>query len=123
MQKVAAVDTGDIEKDLKAYLDPTVWDPDRGVDTGVPCDCKIYGFVSKAEDTAPFTTTPKDCYETLRLDYKDTKYTSPNQSVYYVVRYTGDTGHYDVPYSEEFGGNRTDSLLQEMDIQVVKSML
>lgn len=57
MQKVAAVDTGDIEKDLKAYLDPTVWDPDRGVDTGVPCDCKIYGFVSKAEDTAPFTTT------------------------------------------------------------------
>lgn len=45
MQKVAAVDTGDIEKDLKSYLDP---------------------------------------------------------------RYTGDTGQYDIPYSKEFGGTRSD---------------
>ena len=107
MQKVAAVDTGEIEKDLKAYLNPTVWDSDLKVDTGVPCDCKIYGFVSKAEDTAPYTTTPEQCYETLRLDYEGTQYTNPNQSVY-VVRYTGDTGQYEIPYSKEFGGHRSD---------------
>lgn len=107
MQKVAAVDTGEIEKDLKAYLNPTVWDSDLKVDTGVPCDCKIYGFVSKAEDTAPYTTTPEQCYETLRLDYEGTQYTNPNQSVY-VVRYIGDTGQYEIPYSKEFGGHRSD---------------
>lgn len=107
MQKVAAIDTGDIEKDLKSYLDPTVWDSDRGVDTGVSCDCKIYGFVSKAEDTTPFTTTPQECYDNLRLDYEGTKYTNPDQSVY-VVRYTGDTGQYDIPYNKEFGGTRSD---------------
>lgn len=107
MQKVVAVDTGEIEKDLKAYLNPTVWDLDLKVDTGIPCDCKIYGFVSKAEDTAPYTTTPEQCYETLRLDYEGTQYTNPNQSVY-VVRYIGDTGQYEIPYSKEFGGHRSD---------------
>ncbi len=107
MQKVVSVDSGNIDKDLKAYLNPTVWDNDRKVDTGVPCDCKVYGFVAKAEDTAPYTTTPEKCYETLRLDYEKTPYVDPNQPVY-VVRYTGDTGHYEIPYSKEFGGTRTD---------------
>lgn len=107
MQKVACVDTGDIQSDLKDYLNPTVKDPITKADTGVPCDCKVYGFVSKAEDTAPFTNTPEQCYETLRLDYKNTPYCNPDQSVY-VVRYKGDTGNYSIPYSKEFGGTKTD---------------
>lgn len=101
MQKVICVDTGNVKEDLKNYLNPT----DRN--TGAPCDCKIYGFVSKAKDAAPFTKTPQECYDNLRLDYKETPYTNPDQPVY-VVRYTGDTGQYAIPYSKEFGGNRSD---------------
>ena len=101
MQKVIGVDTGDIQMDLKAYLNST------NRETGARCDCKIYGFVAKASDAAPFMNTPQQCYDNLRLDYTDTLYKDPDQAVY-LVRYTGDPGKYSVPFGKEFGGNRTD---------------
>lgn len=106
MQKVIGVDTGNAKEDLNRYLDPHTR-------SGKPCEAHVTGYVAKAEDTVPFTGTPKECYENLRLDYdpgtdengKERKnpYQNPDQSVY-VVRYTDGT-NYDIPYSEEFGGN------------------
>ena len=101
MQKVIGVDTGNTEKDLERYLNPQTR-------SGKPCEAHVTGYVAKAEDAAPFTGTPKECYENLRLDYdpgenKENPYQNPDQSVY-VVRYTDGT-NYDIPYSEEFGGN------------------
>lgn len=102
MQKVIGIDTGDVEKDLSSYLNPT------NRSTHEPKAADVYGFVSKAEDAAPFTHTPQQCYENLKLDYKGTMYTNPNQPVY-VLRYTDGT-NYEVPYSKEFGGHCKDSL-------------
>ena len=101
MQKVIGVDTGDVKEDLKYYLNPTTKD-------GRETEAQVYGFVAKAEDAAPFTDTPQKCYDNLRLDYdpgenKVNPYQNPEQSVY-VIRYTDGT-NYDIPYSEEFGGN------------------
>lgn len=98
MQKVICVDKGNINEDLKEYLNPV----DR--DSGKAKDADVYGFVSKAEDSAPFTRTPQECYENLRLDYDETKYKYPDQSVY-VLRFTDGT-NYDIPYSKEFGGTK-----------------
>ena len=100
MQKVVGVDTGNIEKDLGNFLNP------RDRDTGEIVPAKIYGFVSKAEDATPFTKTPRECYENLRLDYKNTPY--DGERPVYVIRYTGEAEKYSVPYSKEFGGERTD---------------
>lgn len=97
MQKVIGVDTGNTEKDLSRYLNPT----DRN---GNPSDAQAWGFVAKAEDSAPYTRSPQECYDNLRLDYEGTQYKDPNQSVY-VLRYTDGT-NYDVPYGKEFGGTK-----------------
>ena len=101
MQKVIGPDTGKPEQDLSAYLNPT----DRK--TGEPKAADAYGFVSKAEDAAPFTQTPKECYDNLRLDYPNTDYKNPEQPVY-VMRFTDGT-NYEVPYSEDFGGHNKDA--------------
>lgn len=98
MQKVICVDTGNVNEDLKAYLNPV----DR--DTGKSKAADVYGFVSKAEDSAPFTCTPQDCYENLRLDYDNTKYTDPHQPVY-VLRFNDGT-NYDIPYDKNFAGTK-----------------
>ena len=98
MQKVIGVDTGDIKKDLSSYLVPKT----RG---GEDTTAQVYGFVAKAEDAAPFTNTPQECHDNLRLDYDGTQYIDPNQSVY-VVRFT-DGENYNVPYSKEFGGEQS----------------
>lgn len=42
----------------------------------------------------------------ITLNRENKNYKS-NQPVY-VVRYTGDTGNYDIPYGKECGGTRTD---------------
>ena len=97
MQKVIGVDTGNIEKDLDRFLNPR----DR---EGNETSAKVGGFVAKAEDAAPFTSTPKDAHDNLRLDYEGSQYQSPDTSIY-VVRYTGDSGDTcNIPYSAEFGG-------------------
>lgn len=97
MQKVIAVDTGNLQKDLSNYLEPKTLE---GKDTVA----QVYGFISKAEDVVPFTKTPQECHDNLRLDYTGTKYTNPDQAVY-VIRFT-DGINYDIPYSEEFDGNK-----------------
>lgn len=97
MQKVIGVDSGNIEKDLSRYTNPV----DRN---GRKTDAQVWGFVAKAEDSAPYTKTPKECHENLRLDYEKTEYKNPNQSVY-VLRFTDGT-NYDVPYNKEFGGTK-----------------
>lgn len=98
MQKVIGVDTGNIEKDLSEYLNP------RDRKTDEPKDADVYGFVSKAEDSAPFTRTPQECYYNLRLDYDNTVYNSSEQSVY-IIRFTDGT-NYDIPYDKAFGGKK-----------------
>ncbi len=95
MQKVVGVDTGDIQKDLDKYLNPYDFD-------GNACESHVTGYVAKAEDAAPFTGTPQQCFYNMRLDYPDTQYQSPDQSVY-VIRFT-DGNNYDIPYSKEFDG-------------------
>lgn len=99
MQKVIGVDTGNIEKDLQNYLNPV----DRN--TGIETDAQVYGFVAKANDAAPYSTTPQECYDNLRLDYTETPYVDSNQSVY-AIRFT-DGENYTIPYGEQFGGETT----------------
>lgn len=99
MQKIVGVDTGDIEKDLSRYLNPT----DKNE---APKSVDVTGFVAKAEDIAPFTRTPQECYDNARLDYKKTQFTDPNQPVY-VLRFTDGT-NYEVPYNAEFDGHCTE---------------
>lgn len=97
MQKVIGVDTGNIQEDLKAYLNPKNL-------RGESVDAQVWGFVSKAEDSAPFTRTPEECYNNLRLDYDDTPYKNPEQSIY-VIRFTDGT-NYEIPYNIEFNGEK-----------------
>ena len=97
MQKVIGVGTGDLYKDLDKYLNPRDF-------SGNACEAHVMGCVAKAEDAAPFTTTPQECFDNLRLDYPRTDYQDPNQSVY-VIRFTNGT-NYDIPYSTEFGGGK-----------------
>lgn len=97
MQKVIGVDTGDFNKDLSLYLNPT----DKT--TGEPKNADVMGFVAKAEDVTPFTRTPQACYDNARLDYTGTKFKDPDQPVY-VLRFTDGT-NYEVPYNAEFGGH------------------
>lgn len=97
MQKVICIDTGNIEADLKNYLNPTDRDNDR------PVPVSVYGFVAKADDVAPFTQTPQECHDVLRLDYENTAYKNPEQSVY-AIRFTNGT-NYEIPYSTDMGGN------------------
>ena len=98
MQKVIGVDTGDIDTDLKAFLHPTTLQ-------GIECEAQVYGYVAKANDVVPFTQTPQECFDNLRLDYNETAYRDPNQSVY-AVRFT-DGDNYSIPYGEQFGGERS----------------
>lgn len=97
MQKIIGVDTGKIEEDLKGYLNP------KNNVSGKKTDAQVFGFVAKAEDSTPFTSTPEECYVNLRTDYPGTPYKDPKQPVY-VLRYTDGT-NYEIPYSEQFGGN------------------
>ena len=97
MQKIIGVDTGKIEEDLKGYLNP------KNNETGEKTDAQVFGFVAKAEDSTPFTSTPEECYVNLRTDYPGTPYKDPKQPVY-VLRYTDGT-NYEIPYGEQFGGN------------------
>ena len=97
MQKIIGVDTGKIEEDLKGYLDP------KNNVTGEKTDAQVFGFVAKAEDSTPFTSTPEECYVNLRTDYPGTPYKDSKQPVY-VLRYTDGT-NYEIPYGEQFGGN------------------
>lgn len=99
MQKVIGVDTGNIEKDLSRYLNPT----DKN---GVPQSADVTGFVAKAEDVAPFTRSPQECYENIRLDYEGTMFKDPNQPVY-VLRFTDGT-NYEIPYNAQFDGHCKD---------------
>lgn len=96
MQKVLCPDTGNINEDLDRYLNPKNRD-------GKEIDAQVYGFVSKAEDSSPFTRTPEECYNNLRLDYKGTNYIDPQQAVY-IMRYTDGT-NYEIPYGKQFEGN------------------
>ncbi len=98
MQKVIGVDTGNIEADLSPYLNP------RDLESGRPKDADVYGFVSKVQDSAPFTRTPQECYYNLRLDYDGTVYTNPQQPVY-IIRFTNGK-NYEIPYNKEFGGKK-----------------
>ena len=100
MQKVICVDTGNIDNDLKYYIDPQ---PRNNQEP----KAQVYGFVSKAEDAVAFTTTPQECHDNLRLDYKGSPYDNTEKSVY-VIRFT-DGNNYEIPYSIEFGGNTSDS--------------
>ena len=97
MQKIVGVCTGKIEEDLEKYLHPT----DRF--TGEKVNAQIFGFVAKAEDSAPFSRTPTACYVNFRLDYASTGFNNPEQAVY-VIRFT-DGRNYEIPFSEKFGGN------------------
>ena len=97
MQKIIGVDTGKIEEDLKGYLNP------KNNETGEKTDAQVFGFVAKAEDSTPFTSTPEECYVNLRTDYPGTPYKDPKQPVY-VLHYTDGT-NYEIPYGEQFGGN------------------
>lgn len=97
MQKIIGVDTGKIEEDLKGYLDP------KNNVTGEKTDAQVFGFVAKAEDSTPFTSSPEECYVNLRTDYPGTPYKDSKQPVY-VLRYTDGT-NYEIPYGEQFGGN------------------
>ena len=97
MQKIIGVDTGKIEEDLKGYLDP------KNNVTGEKTDAQVFGFVAKAEDSTPFTSTPEECYVNLRTDYPGTPFKDSKQPVY-VLRYTDGT-NYEIPYGEQFGGN------------------
>ena len=97
MQKIIGVDTGKIEEDLKGYLNP------KNNVSGKKTDAQVFGFVAKAEDSTPFTSTPEECYVNLRTDYPGTPYKDPKQPVY-VLRYTDGT-KYEIPYGEQFGGN------------------
>lgn len=96
MQKVIAVDTGKIEDDLSRYIKPT---NKRGSRTSVT----VSGFVARACDAAPFTKTPQECFDSLRLDYCNTQYVDPNQAVY-LIRFT-DGKDYIIPFNDIFGGN------------------
>ncbi len=96
MQKVIGVFTGNVDEDLKKYLKP--YNEENG-----SLEPQVYGFVAKAQDVAPFTQTPQECYDNLRLDYDGTRYKDANQSVY-VIRYT-DGENYEIPYGEGFGGH------------------
>ena len=104
MQKVIGVASGTdkeaIDSDLARYLNPT----DK---EGRKSDCQVFGYVAKSEDAAPFTKTPQECHDNLRLDYPDTVYKNPNDSVY-VIRFTDGT-NYDIPYGEEFGGKHKEA--------------
>ena len=97
MQKIIGVDTGKIEEDLKGYLNP------KNNVSGKKTEAQVFGFVAKAEDSTPFTSTPEECYVNLRTDYPGTPYKDPKQPVY-VLRYTDGT-KYEIPYGEQFGGN------------------
>lgn len=97
MQKVIGVDTGDVKKDLSVYLEPKTQEGKNTI-------AQVYGFVSKANDSAPFTKTPKECHDNLRLDYSGTPYNNPEQSVY-VIRFKDGT-NYDIPYDRKFGGDK-----------------
>ena len=101
MQKVLCPDTGNINEDLDRYLNPKNRD-------GKEIDAQVYGFVSKAEDSSPFTRTPDECYNNLRLDYKGTNYIDPQQAVY-IMRYTDGT-NYEIPYGKQFEGNCEDGV-------------
>ena len=101
MQKVLCPDTGNINEDLDRYLNPKNRD-------GKEIDAQVYGFVSKAEDSSPFTRTPEECYNNLRLDYKGTNYIDPQQAVY-IMRYTDGT-NYEIPYGKQFEGNCEDGV-------------
>ena len=96
MQKVICPDSGNIREDLKDYLSPTTRE-------GKPTQAQVFGCVAKAEDATPYTDTPQKCHDNLRLDYKETPYKNPEQSVY-VIRFT-DGENYNTPYNKEFGGN------------------
>ena len=99
MQKVICVDTGDIQQDLKNYLEPI------NRDSGERTAAQVYGFVAKAEDATYFTKTPQECHDNLRMDYPNTLYIDPKKSVY-VIRFT-DGINYDIPYNENFGGKES----------------
>ncbi len=103
MQKVIGVCNGyskdDVKKDLDAYFNPKNRE-------GYTVDAQVWGYVSKAEDSAPFTKTPEECYNNLRLDYDGTKFKTPDESVY-VIRFT-DGKNYEIPYNSEFGGENMD---------------
>ena len=101
MQKVLCPDTGNINEDLDRYLNPKNRD-------GKEIDAQVYGFVSKAEDSSPFTRTPEECYNNLRLDYKGTNYIDPQQAVY-IMRYADGT-NYEIPYGKQFEGNCEDGV-------------
>ena len=104
MQKVIGVCSGfskdHVNKDLDAYFNPKNRE-------GKTVDAQVWGYVSKAEDSAPFTKTPEDCYNNARLDYDGTPYKKPEESVY-VIRFT-DGKNYEIPYNSEFGGENMDS--------------
>jgi len=91
MQKV--IPTSDIDKYIKPDLD--VLDKRGGI---------LGGCVSKAEDTAPYTTNMIDAYNNLRLDYSGTTFANANDDLY-IVRYStnvNDLEKYNIPFSKEF---------------------
>lgn len=66
---------------------------------------QVFGCVSKASDTAPFTSNIKDAYENLRLDYHGTVFEEParNQGDMYVMRFTTDECPSNEDYSKTDG--------------------
>ncbi len=85
------------EEQLERYTKPNEMDINKygGI---------IGGYISKAEDTAPFAKTPKEAFENLRLNYPGNKF-NEGKSPIYTIRFNmseEDIGRLSIPYSKDF---------------------
>ncbi|MEQ2040986.1 hypothetical protein [Mediterraneibacter gnavus] len=91
MQKVVS------EEQIKRYIEPS---QDKIDEYGG----LFGGCISKAEDAAPFTKTPKEAYDNLRLDYENNPYQYGEVPVYAVRFNVGkdEINKLSIPYGNEF---------------------
>lgn len=76
--------------------------PIEDVDKYVSGEYSIRGFVSRADDG--LFKNPTDAFDSLRLDYKETKFVRRGDSVG-IIRYsTAESADAKIPYSPELGG-------------------
>lgn len=73
-----------------------------------PAPDEVRGFVTHAPDTVHIGT-PREVFDNLRLDYKDTEFRARDETVR-VIRYQSDNAVYDIPKSPVMGGTATDKL-------------
>ena len=67
-----------------------------------PTPTEVRGFVTHAPDTAHIGT-PRELFDSLRLDYKDTEFRARDETIS-VVRYQSDNASYEIPKSPVLGG-------------------